>query len=138
MVECKIACTQKCWRIATAIMQVIGAVLLVFLGVIRFVWGQNLEFPITWLLSFYYFLFAILLILGELQFRFYMKYMVFLYYSWGKGIVNIMISTYCLQITLVPFFQIPVAVYFFVLGIIYIVLGCVFRKIEMENAKKVK
>lgn len=84
--------------------------------------------------------FAVLLVLGELQLRFYMKYMIFLYYSWGKAILDFFIGTMCLHIsgTNITLTQIPIAVYMFVLAVMFLVSTFFFRKTESENASKAR
>jgi hypothetical protein len=84
------------------ILQIVGAILLVGLGISRFVTG-SITHPITFILSIYYFFFAAFMVLAEIQIPFFMKYVYFLYYSWGKAILDFFIGSMCFSIEINPF-----------------------------------
>lgn len=75
-------------------MQVVGAILLVLLGVSRFMSGL-ITSPSEFILSIYYFIFGVILVLAELQLPFIMRYITFLYYSWGKALLDFFIGSLC-------------------------------------------
>ena len=124
--------------------QVIGALLLVVLAISRF-FGAALASPPAFILTIYYFVFAGILLAAEFQFKLVMDQFYFLYYSWGKAVLDFFLFTMWFDTEVNPFFQIPVAIFFFVLGCMYMIVVCACRKFTQnekggdereENAKE--
>ena len=61
----KIKCNKRCMKIWAKVLQIVGACLLVVLGITRFFFG-GITHPVQFMLSIYYFFFAAILILGEI------------------------------------------------------------------------
>ena len=102
--------------------QFVGAILLVLLGVVRFV-TLSIANPPVFILSAYYFVFAALLIVAEFQIKIIMKYFHFLYYAWGKAVLDFFLFTICFDTSINPFFQVPVAWFFCVAALMFFVLS---------------
>ena len=78
------------------------------LGVVRFV-SIALEDGPTFILTLYYFVFAALLVIAEFQLRFIMQYFHFLYYSWGKSVLDFFLFTITFETKDLVVFQLPVS-----------------------------
>ncbi len=118
----KIKCNKRCMKIWAKVLQIVGACLLVVLGITRFFFG-GITHPVQFMLSIYYFFFAAILILGEIQLQYFMRYMTFLYYSWGKALLDFFIGSLCFSTEINPFLQIPVGLLFIAASILFTVLA---------------
>ena len=83
--------------------QFIGAILLVLLAIMRFV-TLSIVNPPAFILTLYYFVFAALLIVAEFQIKFIMKYFHFLYYGWGKSVLDFFLFTIWFDTSVNAFF----------------------------------
>ena len=129
---CNIPCI-KAWARA---FQFIGAALLMVLVIIRFI---TLAFadPPAFILTIYYVAFACLLVVAEFQLRFVMQFFHFLYYSWGKAVMDFFLFTICFDTSNNIFFQVPVAIFFLFASCMYLIIAFACKaNPEAEEAKK--
>ena len=121
MAESK-ACNIECIKGWARAFQFIGAALLGLLVIIRFISGAFIS-PPTFILTVYYAIFACLLVIAEFQFKIFMQYFHFLYYSWGKAVLDFFIFTITFDTDINPWFQIPVACFFAVAAAMYLIIA---------------
>ena len=115
--------------------QFVGSILLVMLGIIRFI-TVSLTSPTVFILTIYYFVFAALLVIAEFQIKIVMKYFHFLYYGWGKAVLDIFLFTICFDTSINPFFQIPVAWFFAVAAIMFLIIAFAWKSKPNNNKEK--
>mmetsp|Transcript_31406 Transcript_31406/g.35888 ORF Transcript_31406/g.35888 Transcript_31406/m.35888 type:complete len:96 (+) Transcript_31406:89-376(+) len=92
------------------------------LTILRFVLGGLVD-PPEFILTIYYSIFAALLVIAEFQIKFIMKYFHFLYYGWGKALLDFFLFTICFNTSILPFFQIPVACFFALAAGLFLILA---------------
>mmetsp|Transcript_7135 Transcript_7135/g.8033 ORF Transcript_7135/g.8033 Transcript_7135/m.8033 type:complete len:124 (+) Transcript_7135:19-390(+) len=109
----------KAWARA---FQFIGAILLVCLGILRFV-SIALTDPPTFILTLYYFAFAALIVIAEFQIRIVMQFFHFLYYSWGKAVLDFFLFTITFETKDLVVFQLPVSIFFFCTAVMYLIIA---------------
>ena len=106
------------------------------LGVLRFV-SIALDDGPKFVLTIYYFVFAALLVIAEFQLRMIMQYFHFLYYSWGKSVLDFFLFTITFETANLAVFQLPVSIFFFCTGCMYLIIAFACKKNpEAEKAKE--
>ena len=85
---CNIDCIEQ-WARA---LQFVGALLLIVLAITRF-FGAALSNPPAFILTLYYPLFSGIILMSEFQWKFVMSQFYFLYYAWGKAVLDFFLFT---------------------------------------------
>ena len=108
------------------------------LVLVRFVTVALLS-PPAFILTVYYGLFAALLVIAEFQLRFVLQFFHFLYYSWGKAVLDFFLFTITFDTSTNPFFQVPVSLFFLAAAIMYLIIAFACkRNPEADEEKKKK
>ena len=136
MVESK-SCNIDCIKSWARAFQFIGAVLLVILALVRFIDGALTD-PPTFILTFYYLVFAVLLVVAEFQIKMVMQFFHFLYYSWGKAVLDFFLFTITFDTDIVPLFQIPVAIFFLIASIMFLIIAFACKRNAPADEAKAK
>ena len=84
------------------------------------------------------FIFAVLLIIAEFQWRPVLQYFHFLYYSWGKAVLDFFLFTMCFDTSRIAVFQVPVAWFFFATGVMYLIIAFACKRNPAAEAEKKK
>ena len=116
--------------------QFIGAAILILLGFLRFFQSAVLADPPSFILSFYYFIFAFVLVACEFQWKFVITHFYFMYYSWGKGVIDFFLFTMCFDTEILPLVQIPVSIFFLCASVMYFIIAFACRNYKPEPAEK--
>jgi hypothetical protein len=108
------------------------------LGVISFF--RVLSFGVTdlrgYIMTFYYLIFGLLLLLIECRPDRIMKHFHFLHFSLGRGFFALFIGGLCISTEISPAVHIIVAVFFIMAAVLYFVLACCFKEKERERVEK--
>ena len=120
----------KKWRIINKIMGFTAAGLLITYGILSFtVMTTQINYLI---LQIYYFLFAILILLGEFNIKSTLKMFGFLGNVFGKGLFLILIGISMFAETFT--FKMIVAIVLLLIGVVYIVFSFIPTKITSDNS----
>ena len=118
---------------ASKIMQYVSITMLVMMCVMRIIAFVTVPSVVSMVLTVYYLLFAIILLFVELGLKGARYQFFFLNFAWGKGSAAIFIAFTMVGGDVQSWLQIPIGIFFFATGILYLALSCMFKDYEAKR-----
>lgn len=116
--------------------QIIASLCLMAIVIVRFVFFVQLgSFP-NYVMTFYYLIFSVYLLLFEFGVKTVKSKFYLLNFCWGKGLFNVFLGSMIIAAYVIPFIDIPCCIILFMSAFILFLISCKFRKEEKQRIDK--
>eukprot|EP00347_Sterkiella_histriomuscorum_P001851 403370435 len=137
------ASTNKCFKFTyvnmsrlAKFLQVFSALLLLVIVILRFVYFLQLGSLPNYIMTFYFVVFAVYLLLFELGIMSIRRKFYLMNFFWGKAIFDFFLGCMIISAYVVPAIDVPATIFFFATTIVLAITSVFFRKEERERIDK--
>lgn len=118
------------------LLQVISALLLLVIVILRLVYFLQLgAFP-NYIMTFYFILFAIYLLLFEIGIMGIRRKFYLMNFFWGKALFDFFLGCMIISAWVIPGIDVPATIFFFATSIVLVTISIFFRKEERDRIDK--
>ncbi|CDW78474.1 UNKNOWN [Stylonychia lemnae] len=115
------------------VLQIVSALFLMAIVIVRFVYFVQLGSLPNYIMTFYFPVFAIYLLLFECGWMSIRRKFYLMNFFWGKAIFDFFLGCMIISAYVVPPIDVPATIFFFVTTIVLVTISICFRKEERER-----